>query len=72
MYARKMFGVFLLAGIACGQTGPKQRPVDEAHYPRLVHAELPLYPALASTMRILDSPRYQICQRLVNSRNRPC
>jgi hypothetical protein len=58
MYARKMFGVFLLAGIACGQTGPKQRPVDEAHYPRLVHAELPLYPALASTMRILDSPRY--------------
>ena len=46
MLAVKVLGIILLSAIAWGHQAPLQKNVEERHYPHMIHADLPLYPAL--------------------------
>jgi hypothetical protein len=44
--------VFLLTTLGICQSAQQPIPSEGTHYPRLLHAELPLYPPLTSALRI--------------------
>lgn len=44
--------VFLLIAFASPQNTQRHAPTEARHYPRLMRADLPLYPALTRTLRI--------------------
>lgn len=53
--------VFLLfAGSAFGQSAVKTPLSSAAHYPKLTHADLPLYPAIAWTAHISGTVEIQV------------
>jgi hypothetical protein len=47
-----LMSVLLLAAFGIGQNAQQPTAFEGTHYPRLVHAEIPLYPSLARTAHI--------------------
>jgi hypothetical protein len=60
MFTRKLLGMALLTATAWGQQTPAQKTVEEPNYPRLIHAELPLYPPLALSAHISGTIEIQV------------
>jgi len=50
----------LFAGSTFGQSTVGTSPSDATHYPKLIHAELPLYPAIAWTAHISGVVEIQV------------
>ena len=59
MSTLRAFGIILLAAMVWGQSAPNQSAAEEAHYPSLIHAELPLYPPIARTAHITGTVEIQ-------------
>jgi hypothetical protein len=60
MSARKLLSMALLTTVPWSQSAPSQKAVEEAHYPPLIRAELPLYPPLALTAHISGTVEIQV------------
>jgi hypothetical protein len=60
MFTRKLLGMALLTVTAWGQQTPNQKATEKQHYPRLIHAELPLYPPLALSAHISGTVEIQV------------
>jgi hypothetical protein len=53
-------GVILLAATVWSQSVQNQIAAEEAHYPSLIRAELPLYPPIARTAHITGTVEIQV------------
>jgi|SRR5579859_218094 len=60
MQTRILTTLVLLVVSAFGQDTQKATNADAAHYPNLIHAELPLYPPLARTAHIVGTVELQV------------
>jgi hypothetical protein len=52
--------VFLLTAFGAGQNAEQPVSSEAAHYPSVLHADLPLYPPLTSTLRISGTVKIEI------------
>jgi hypothetical protein len=52
--------VFLLTVFGAGQSTEQPASSEAAHYPSVIHAELPLYPPLTSTLRISGAVKIEV------------
>lgn len=59
MCTRILLGVILLTAAAWGQATPNQEAV-EVHYPQLIRADVPLYPAVARAAHITGTVEIQV------------
>jgi len=59
MSCGKLLGMILLVTVAWGQTAPNQNPA-ETTYPRIIHADIPLYPALAWALQLTGTVEIQV------------
>jgi hypothetical protein len=55
-----LLGMALLVVAAWGQTVPNPSPAEETHYPRVIHADLPLYPALGWALQLTGTVEIQV------------
>jgi hypothetical protein len=60
MFTRKLLGLALLTASAWGQQTTNQKTVAQPHYPRVLHAELPLYPPIALAAHISGTVEIQV------------
>jgi len=60
MSAIILIAVFLLTGFVAGQDTGQHVSSDVAHYPTVIHADLPLYPPLTSTLRITGTVKIEV------------
>lgn len=52
--------VFLLTAFGAGQNTQQPVPSEAAHYPSVMHADLPLYPPLTSSLRISGTVKIEV------------
>lgn len=52
--------VFLLVALGSGQNAQQSISSKPLHYPNVIHAELPLYPSLTSTLRISGTVKIEV------------
>lgn len=57
---KRLLVLFVLAGLAFGRSAVGTPLSDATHYPKLVHAELPLYPAVAWAAHISGTVEIQV------------
>jgi hypothetical protein len=55
-----IFYVILLAATTWSQTSAPSSATEVAHYPQLIHADLPLYPPLARTLHVTGTVEIQV------------
>ena len=61
MFYGRMLGLILLSATTIwGQTSPGSGATPQAHYPRLLRADVPLYPPLARTAHISGTVEIQV------------
>jgi hypothetical protein len=56
----KLLGMFLLAATVWGQATQGPTAIDAAHYPQVIHAEIPLYPPIARAAHITGTIEIQV------------
>ena len=55
-----LIAVFLSVALGSGQNSQQSISSQAVHYPNVIHAELPLYPPLASTLRISGTVKIEV------------
>jgi hypothetical protein len=55
-----VLGIILLAATAGSQTAPKPNAIDGVHYPRVLRADIPVYPPLAWELQLTGTVEIQV------------
>lgn len=55
-----LIAVLLLVALGLGQNAQQSNSSQAVHYPNVIHAELPLYPPLTSTLRISGTVKIEV------------
>lgn len=56
----KLLGMVLLAATAWGQTTPTTNPAETTRYPRVIRADIPLYPPFAWALQLTGTVEIQV------------